>query len=96
MIGEAPQGRDESPVRQTVARQRENHSRNPRKAAIGVHLRAGLSAPNRLGVSFHESVMYRLRIRTAIESTRPQDRSGKLPLRLLADSKWINCHATAF
>jgi hypothetical protein len=32
--------------------------------------------------------MSRVRIRTAIESTRPQNRSGELPWRLLADS---NC-----
>ena len=32
--------------------------------------------------------MSRVRIRTAIESARPQNRSGELPRRLLADS---NC-----
>jgi hypothetical protein len=52
------------------------------------------SASGRNGISPHPtngSVMSRVRIRTAIESARAQNRFGELPWRLLADSnckKW--------
>ncbi len=51
------------------------------------------SASGRNGISPYPtngSVMSRVRIRTAIESARPQNRSGELPWRLLADSNCKN------
>src|SRR3989442_5549275 len=65
--------------------------RDSRKAAFGLRLRASLTAPNcwwDFSPSHYlESVISRLRNRTAIEPAHPQNRPGKLPMRLLADSK---------
>ena len=51
------------------------------------------STSSRNGISPHPtngSVMSRVRIRTAIESARPQNHSGELPCWLLADSNFKN------
>ena len=84
--------KSESPRQEPAVRQRENlWKENLAKPPFGLRLRAGPTVSNcwwDFSPSHYlESVISRLRNRTAIEPAHPQNRTGKLPMRLLADSK---------
>jgi len=71
-----------SPRQQTTVRLRENRVNDPRKAAVGLRLRAGLAASNRVWEL--NPWLPVVRFPVAVESADAQNRYDELPRRLLA------------